>query len=115
MNTLSRLQTILRPPAGSGRRVSHVVRVVVDESAGVDLPRVTLAPGDRFLVENRSLRTLRVAPLDFFGNAFSRTALESGETSSPMVVTGLWFQVELLADGGRIYPLDVYLAPNATV
>ena len=57
---------------------------------------------------------LRVAPLDFFGNAFCRFALESGEATSPMVVTGLWFQVELLADGGRIYPLDIYLAPNGS-
>lgn len=115
MNTLSRLQSILRPPAAAGRRSSQVVRVVVDESAGVDFPRVTLAPGDRFLVQNRSLRTLRVAPLDFFGNAFERVALEPGETSSPMVVTGLWFQVELVADGRRIYPLDVYLMPNGAV
>jgi hypothetical protein len=115
MNTLSRLQTIPQLPAGAGRRASQVVRVVVDEGAGLDFPRVTLAPGDRFLVENRSQRTLRVAPLDFFGSAFSRTALEPGETSSPMVVTGLWFQVEILAHGGRIYPLDVYLAPNAAV
>jgi hypothetical protein len=115
MNTLSRLQTIPRPPDGAARRPSQVVRVVVDEGAGLNFPRVTLAPGDRFLVENRSLRTLRVAPVDFFGNAFTRVALEPGEACSPMVVTGLWFQVELLADGGRIYPLDVYLAPNASV
>ena len=115
MNTLSRLQTIPQLPAGAGRRVSQVVKVVVDERAGLDFPRVTLSPGDRLLVENRSLRTLRVAPLDFFGNAFHRTALEPGETSSPMVVTGLWFQVEIVADGGRIYPLDVYLAPNTAV
>lgn len=115
MNTLSRLQTIPQPPAGETCRGPQVVRVVVDETAGLDFPRVTLAPGDRFLVQNRSQRTLRVAPLDFFGNAFDRVALEPGETCPPMVVTGLWFQVELVADGGRIYPLDVYLAPNSAV
>lgn len=114
MNTLSRLQSIFPPQQGPGRRLPQVARVIVDESTGVSFPRVTLSPGDRLLVENRSLRTLRVAPLDFFGNPFCRFALEPGETSSPMVVTGLWFQVELLADGGRVYPLDVFLAPNSS-
>ena len=114
MNTLSRLQTIFPPDQSSGRRSPQVVRVIVDETDGVDCPRVTLSPGDRLLVENRSQRTLRVAPLDFFGNSFCRFALEPGEASSPMVVTGLWFQVELLADGGRVYPLDVFLAPNSS-
>ena len=114
MNTLSRLPAILPPRKDSGRRPSQVVRVIVDEKTGVDLSRVALAPGDRLLVENRSHRTLRVAPVDFFGTSFCRFALEPGECTSPMIVTGLWFQVELLADGGRIYPLDVLLAPNTS-
>jgi len=114
MNTLSRLHSILPPDPGTRRRSAQVVRVVVDEDSGIDFPAVTLAPGDRLLVENRSSRTLRVAPVDFFGNAFCRFALEPGETTSPMVVTGLWFQVELLADGGRVYPLDVFLAANSS-
>jgi len=114
VNTISRLQAIHPLRDAAGRRASQVVRVIVDEADGVDLSKISLAPGDRLIVENRSLRTLRVAPVDFFGSAFCRFALEPGEWSSPMVVTGLWFQVELLADGGRIYPLDVYLSPNAT-
>lgn len=113
MNTLSRLQAI-RPAVHGGRSVRQVVKVIVSEAAGIDLSKVALAPGDRLLVENRSQRTLRVAPVDFFGNAFCRFALEPGEATSPMVVTGLWFQVELVADGGRVYPLDVYLAPNTS-
>jgi hypothetical protein len=115
VNTLSRLRSILSPDPLPERRAAQVVRVVVDERAGIDTPSVTLAPGDRLLVENRTERTLRVAPLDFFGNAFCRFAIEPRETTSPMVVTGLWFQVELLADGGRIYPLDVFLAPNSSI
>lgn len=114
MNTLSRLRSILPRESSSPRRPAQVVRVVVDERSGIDFPAVTLAPWDRLLVENRSSRTLRVAPLDFFGNAFCRFAIEPGETTSPMVVTGLWFQVEVVADGGRIYPLDVFLAPNSS-
>jgi hypothetical protein len=86
--------------------------VVVDEDSGVDLPRITLAPGDRLIVENRTSRPLRVAPLDFFGTAFGRHILAPGRTTSPMMVTGLWFQVELHVDGRRFFPLDVYLAPN---
>ena len=114
MNTLSRLQSIGASQEGTARRLSQVVRVVVDEREGIDLPKIALAPGDRLLVLNRSSRTLRVAPLDFFGSAFCRFALEPGEVTSPMIVTGLWFQVELLAGADRIYPLDVYLVPNGT-
>jgi hypothetical protein len=112
MNTLSRLQSIASPRGTGERRLSQVVRVIVDEREGIDLPKIALAPGDRLIVLNRSGRTLRVAPLDFFGSAFCRFALEPGEATSPMVVTGLWFQVELLAGADRIYPLDVYLVPN---
>jgi hypothetical protein len=114
MNTLSRLQSIFSPRDAGERRLSQVVRVIVDEQEGIDLAKIALAPGDRLILMNRSSRTLRVAPVDFFGNAFCRFALEPGEATSPMVVTGLWFQVELLADGGRVYPLDIYLAPNAS-
>jgi hypothetical protein len=114
MNTLSRVQSIVSARDPAQRRHSQVVRVIVDERDGVDLPKVALAPGDRLILLNRSNRTLRVAPVDFFGSAFCRFALEPGEATSPMVVTGLWFQIELLADGGRIYPLDVYLVPNGS-
>jgi hypothetical protein len=92
-----------------------VVRVVVQEAGGVDQPRVTLAPGDRLIVENRGRRTLHVAPVDFFGNVFGRYAIETGESTPPLVVQGLWFQVELRVHGRNFYPLDVYLAPNRSV
>ena len=111
MNTLSRIQAILAPAVGRPRRM-QVIRVVVRDTDGADQPQVTLAPGDRLIVENRTRRTLHVAPLDFFGNAFERVTLEAGESTRPLVVQGLWFQVELNASGGDIYPLDVYLAPN---
>ena len=114
MNTVSRLQAIRSAEIHPERGARQVVKVIVSEAFGIDLSKVALAPGDRLLVENRSQRTLHVAPLDFFGSAFCRFALEPGETTSPMLVTGLWFQVELLAGGGRIYPLDVYIAPNTS-
>jgi hypothetical protein len=114
VNTVSRLQAIHQPdPSGDGVRRARVVRVIVKDRGGVDQPRVVLSPGDRLIVDNRTGRTLQVTPLDFFGTAFGRTTLESGESSSPLVVTGLWFQVELHANGSVFYPLDVYLAPNA--
>jgi hypothetical protein len=114
VNLVSRLQPILGPTPDEYRGVQPVrlVRVVVDEDAGIDLPQVTLAPGDRLIVENRTTRTLRVAPLDFFGTAFGRQRLAPGRSSTPMMVTGLWFQVEIWLDGPRFFPLDVYLAPN---
>ena len=71
MNTLSRLQAI-RPPEPDGVRRARVVRVVVTEDRGIDQPAVVLSPGDRLIVENRTGRTLHVAPLDFFGTAFGR-------------------------------------------
>lgn len=111
MNTISRLQAIHSPAAGRPAR-AQVVRVVVRDTDGVDQPQVTLAPGDRLIVENRTRRTLHVAPLDFFGNAFGRQTLEAGESTPPLVVQGLWFQVDLHANGRDFYPLDVYLAPN---
>lgn len=114
MNTLSRVRAILSP-AGAGPRHAQVVRVVVRETDGVDRPRVVLAPGDRLIVVNRSRRTLHVAPLDFFGNAFGRYALEAGESTPPLVVQGLWFQVELHCGGRDFHPLDVYLAPNRSM
>jgi hypothetical protein len=114
VNTLSRLQAIRSTAPHAGRRARQVVKVIVSEIAGIDLSKVALAPGDRLLVENRSLQPLHVAPVDFFGSAFCRYTLEPGEATPPMVVTGLWFQVELLADGGRVYPLDVYIAPNTS-
>ncbi len=115
MNLVSRLQPISGPSADQPRREAvQLVRVVVDEDTGIDLPRVTLAPGDRLIVENRTSRTLRVAPLDFFGTAFGRHSIAPGRTTAPMMVTGLWFQVELHVDGRLFFPLDVYLAPNGT-
>jgi hypothetical protein len=90
----------------------QVVRVVVDEWGGTDLPRVTLSPGDRLVIENRTHGLLQVAPVDFFGTAFGRSTVAPLETSAPMVVTGLWFQVEMHVDGRQFYPLDIYIAPN---
>lgn len=112
MNTLSRVQLIQprqlsRPDPSSWR----AVRILVEEG-GTEMPQVTLSPGDHLLVENRTPSRLHVAPLDFFGNAFVRFALEPGKSTSPMVVRGLWFQVELRTAQGRVFPLDVYLAPN---
>lgn len=113
MNTLSRLQPIHAPARGrDGIRRARVVRVVVTEVGGTDQPAVVLSPGDRLIVENRTCRTLHVAPLDFFGNAFGRYVLESRESTPPLVVSGLWFQVELHANGQEFFPLDIYLAPN---
>lgn len=112
MNTLSRLQPIV-PPArkADGSRRARVVRVVVTEFGTVDQPAVVLSPGDRLILQNRTGRTLHVAPLDFFGTAFGRYVLESGESTPPLVVGGLWFQVELRV-GREFFPLDIYLAPN---
>ena len=113
MYTLSRVQAIKKSAVrANGPGPWRALRVVVTETDGIDISKVTLSPGDRLLVENRTCRTLRVAPLDFFGNPFSRFALDPGETSPPMVVKGLWFQVELHADGREFFPLDIYLAPN---
>jgi len=111
MNTVSRLQAIFAATDNRPRR-AQVVRVVVRGTDGADQPRVTLAPGDRLLVEKRTYRTLHVAPVDFFGNAFERHVLEAGETTPPLAVHGLWFQVEIHANGRDFFPLDVYLAPN---
>ena len=111
MNTISRLQAIQRP-ATQGPTRARVVRVVVTETDGIDQPQVILAPGDRLIVENRTCRTLQVAPLDFFGTAFGRYALETGESTQPLIVSGLWFQVELHVNGREFFPLDIYLAPN---
>ncbi len=110
MHTLSRLQTIL-PPDPSAPRRAQVVRVVVEDR--VDQPRVTLSVGDRLIVENRSRRPLHVAPRDFFGNAFEAHTLEPGESTPPLAVAGLWFQVDVHTTARDFYPLDVYLAPNS--
>jgi hypothetical protein len=111
VDTVSRVQAILAAPDAQRRR-AQVVRVMVHRDIGADPCRVTLAPGDRLVVENRTCRTLHVAPLDFFGNAFERHVLEHGESTPPLAVHGLWFQVEVHANGRDFYPLDVYLAPN---
>lgn len=111
MHTVSRLKDILRD-SDERPRGAQVVRIAVRETDGVEQPLVTLAPGDRLIVENRTRRTLHVAPLDFFGNAFVRHVLEAGECTPPLIVQGLWFQVELHINGRHFYPLDVYLAPN---
>ncbi|GJM43489.1 MAG: hypothetical protein DHS20C21_03310 [Gemmatimonadota bacterium] len=111
MNTISRLQSILRPE-NHGTAHARVVRVVITEADGIDQSRVILSPGDRLIVENRTCRTVQVAPLDFFGTAFGRYAIETGESTPPLIVSGLWFQVELHVNGREFYPLDVYLAPN---
>ena len=112
MNTLSRLLTIPPPEGERSRRSAQAVRVVVGGQDGADQTRVVLAPGDRLIIENRTGRTLQATPVDFFGTAFTSQVLESGESTPPLVVTGLWFQVELRAHGHRCFPLDVYLAPN---
>jgi len=112
VNTISRLQAI-RKPAHTGPSHARVVRVIVTDAGGADQPRVILSPGDRLIVENRTGRTLQVAPLDFFGTAFGHHALETGESTTPLVVSGLWFQVELHVNGREFFPLDVYLAPNS--
>lgn len=110
MHTLSRLQAIPpRDPAAPRR--TQVVRVVVEDA--VDQPRITLSVGDRLIVENRSRRPLHVAPRDFFGSSFGTHTLEPGESTPPLAVAGLWFQVDLHSTLRDFYPLDVYLAPNS--
>lgn len=112
MNTLSRLQTIAPRDPAQPRR-AQVVRVVVEDA--VDQPRITLSVGDRLIVENRSRRPLHVAPRDFFGMAFGTHTLEPGESTPPLAVAGLWFQVDLRSSNGRCFPLDVYLAPHLRI
>jgi hypothetical protein len=51
--------------------------------------------------------------LDFFGNPFGLHRVDPGLSSSPLMVTGLWFQVDIHSEDQRNYQLDVYLAPNA--
>ena len=114
MNTLSRLQAICPPDSDDGARRARVVRVIVTETDGVDQPAVVLSPGDRLIIENQTCRTLHVAPVDFFGTSFGRYVLETRESTTPLVVSGQWFQVELHVNGREFFPLDVYLAPNAT-
>jgi hypothetical protein len=110
----SRFQNVLRDETAGRLGSPRIVRVVVSERSGADLPRVVLSPGDRLVVRNDTDRTLAVTPLDFFGTTFTRAVLEPGECTPALVVTGLWVQVELHAAGRAFFPLDVYLAPNAT-
>lgn len=114
MNTISRVQSIPRNEPGTDRSAWRAVRIEVDERSGANVTRVTLSPGDRLVVANRTERRLTVSPLDFFGNSFGTVRLEPAEASPAMMVTGLWFQVDLHGDNRRSYPLDVYLAPNPT-
>ena len=113
MNTISRLHSIARPDSAQSPRRAQAVRVVVSGDEGADQSRIELAPGDRLIIENRTGTTLRVTPVDFFGTAFEHHVLETGESTSPLIVVGLWFQIELNLHGRRFFPLDVYLAPNA--
>ena len=77
MNTLSRLQAILHPhTSADSPHPWQAVRVIVDEWVGTDVPRVTLSPGDRIVVENRTRGLLRVAPIDI---AFIKFLFESYE------------------------------------
>jgi hypothetical protein len=115
VDTISRVQSILRNETpGTDRSAWRAVRIEVDEHSGANSTRVTLSPGDRLVVVNRTARRLTVSPLDFFGNSFEAVRLDPTEASPALMVTGLWFQVDLHGDDRRIYPLDVYIAPNRT-
>jgi hypothetical protein len=114
MNLTSRLQPIeLADNRARGVRPRQVVRVVVENEMGTDVTRVVLSPRDLLIVENRTNRPLTVVPLDFFGNPFGLHRLDPGHSSPPLMVTGLWFQVDIHSEDHRNYQLDIYLAPNA--
>lgn len=116
MNTISRVQSILRSEAPKNDSSPwRAVRVEVENSHGPNLPRVTLSPGDRLVVVNHTNSKLIVSPMDFFGNSFGATVLEPHECGPALLVSGLWFQVELRDETRRSFPLDVYLAPNEAV
>jgi hypothetical protein len=113
MNTISRVQSITKSEtAGYGSGAWRAVRVEIDEREDASVTRVTLSPGDRLIVVNRTRGRLTVNPLDFFGNSFASVRLGPAEASPAMMVTGLWFQVDLHLDDRKSFPLDVYLAPN---
>lgn len=113
VDTISRVQSILRSTdADEGRSEWRAVRVEIDDRDGVSAARVTLAPGDRLVVMNRTSRRITVNPLDFFGNSFGSIVLEPQECGPALLVSGLWFQVDLRDANRRLFPLDVYLAPN---
>ncbi len=113
VNTISRVQSILRKEQpGAERSAWRAVRIEVDELSGANSTRVTLSPGDRLVIVNRTDRRLTVSPIDFFGNSFGTVRLQPMESSPALMVTGLWFQVDLHGDDRRAFPLDVYLAPN---
>lgn len=113
MNTLSRVQSISESQrTGSGPNVWHAVRVEINEREEATVKRVTLSPGDRLIIVNRTRGRLTVSPLDFFGNSFARIRLEPAEASPALMVSGLWFQIDLHSEDRRSFPMDVYLAPN---
>jgi hypothetical protein len=112
VNTISRVQLIRNETPGNNRSVWRAVRIEVDERSGANVARVTLSPGDRLVIVNRTAGRLTVSPIDFFGSSFGTVRLEPSQASPAMMVTGLWFQVDLHVDDRRTFPLDVYLAPN---
>jgi hypothetical protein len=114
VNTISRVQSILRSESGAEQSAWRAVRIEVDERSGANSTRVTLSPGDRLVVVNRTDRRLTVSPIDFFGNSFGTVRLQPMESSPALMVSGLWFQVDLHGDDRRAFPLDVYLAPNGS-
>jgi hypothetical protein len=114
VNTISRVQSILRNESGAEQSAWRAVRIEVDERSGANSTRVTLSPGDRLVVVNRTDRRLTVSPIDFFGNSFGTVRLQPMESSPALMVSGLWFQVDLHGDDRRAFPLDVYLAPNGS-
>ena len=114
MSLMSRFQLIeLEEDRTRGVRPRQVVRVVVESETGTDTSRVVLSPRDLLIVENRTIHPLTVVPLDFFGNPFGLHRVDPGLSSPPLMVTGLWFQVDIHSEDHRNYQLDVYLAPNA--
>ncbi len=113
MNTISRVQSIDRADVpGAESDAWQAVRVEVDSRDGASLTRIVLSPRDRLVVVNGTSGRLTVNPLDFFGSSFGAVVLEPGECGPALLVSGLWFQVDLRGEDRRSFPLDVYLVPN---
>jgi hypothetical protein len=113
MNTISRVHSISESQTtGRGSNVWRAVRIEINEREETSVNRVTLSPGDRLIIVNRTRGRLTVSPLDYFGNSFARIRLEPAEASPALMVTGLWFQIDLHSEDRRSFPMDVYLAPN---
>jgi len=113
MNTISRVHSISESQTtGKGPNAWRAVRIEINEREDATVNRVTLSPGDRLIIVNRTRGRLTVSPLDFFGSSFDRIRLEPAEASPALMVTGLWFQIDLHSEDRRSFPMDVYLAPN---